>query len=69
MANTNISEIYESFSEDDTNRYLANGWVIVAVVSGVRELAGKEEIGPVYVLGKPPERAGLNIRPDVLDRP
>lgn len=53
MSNTNVSEIYESFNMDDANRYLADGWVIVAVVSGVRELAGKEEVGPVYVLGKP----------------
>ncbi|MEC4242442.1 hypothetical protein [Pseudomonas sp. DSV-1] len=58
MSNTNIGEIYESFSEDDANQYLANGWVIVAVVSGVRELAGKEEVGPVYVLGKPAATAG-----------
>lgn len=55
MSNTNISEIYESFSEDDANRYLAEGWVIVAVVSGVRELGGRQEVGPVYVLGKPSE--------------
>ncbi|KJH73935.1 hypothetical protein [Pseudomonas sp. ES3-33] len=53
MSNTNVSEIYESFSEDDTNRYLADGWVIVAVVSGTRHLAGEKEVGPIYVLGKP----------------
>ncbi|UEL21918.1 hypothetical protein K6106_18015 [Pseudomonas fluorescens] len=55
MSNTNISEIYESFSEDDANRYLSEGWVIVAVVSGIREYAGEKEVGPVYVLGKPVE--------------
>lgn len=61
MSNTNISEIYESFSEDDTNQYLANGWVIVAVVSGTRLLAHKEEVGPVYVLGKPKEKTGTGL--------
>ena len=59
--NTNIGEIYESFSENDANRYLADGWVIVAVVSGTRELAGKEEVGPVYVLGKPKEKTGTGL--------
>ena len=63
MSNTNVTEIYESFSEDDTNRYLANGWVIVAVVSGVRHLAGKDEVGPVYVLGKPVERVSKVFSP------
>jgi hypothetical protein len=46
-----ITQIYESFDEDDTNRYLADGWEIVAVVSGTREYGGKTETGPVYVLG------------------
>ena len=56
MSNTIIGEIYESFSEDDANRYLADGWVIVAVVSGTRMRAGSEEVGPIYVLGKPAVR-------------
>lgn len=43
-----ISEIYESFSEDDANSYF--------VVSGTRMRAGNEEVGPIYVLGKPAVR-------------
>ncbi|MBB6288940.1 MULTISPECIES: hypothetical protein [unclassified Pseudomonas] len=53
MSNGKITQIYEAFVEDDVNRYLADGWMIVAVVSGTRIYNGKEEIGPVYVLGLP----------------
>lgn len=49
MSNGKITQIYEAFVEDDVNRYLADGWMIVAVVSGTRIYNGKEEIGPVYV--------------------
>lgn len=56
MANTNISEIYESFSQVDTNRRLVDGWVIVAVVSGNRTREGSAEVGPIYVLGKPADQ-------------
>lgn len=56
MTKSTVTEIYEAFSEDDANRYLADGWEIVAVVSGTREHGGKMETGPVYVLGKPIEQ-------------
>lgn len=52
MSNSKINEIYEAFTEDDANRYLADGWEIVAVVAGTREYSGNMEIGPVYVLGR-----------------
>lgn len=60
MANNEITKIYEAFTEDDANRYLADGWVIVSVVSGTRIYGEREEIGPVYVLGK------LKVAPDGL---
>lgn len=52
MSNHKIAQVCEVFSDNDANKYLDIGWVIVTVVSGNRNPPEQEtDIGPVYVMG------------------
>lgn len=45
-------EVVEAYSVSEADELLNAGWVLLAVVSGQRYVNGRDQIGPIYVLGK-----------------
>lgn len=65
MAIEDVKQLKIVNGQPQAQELLDEGWIILAVCvcqDGVNQYAE-------YHLGKPAARAGLNIRPDVLDRP
>ena len=59
-----VGEVTQVIGALNANNKLAEGWTLLAVVSG--KVVGTENSSVVYVLGKQAKSKGLNISPDVL---
>lgn len=51
-----VGKLIEVSTPEAAGKFIDEGWTLVTIVSGERYDQGQKSLGPIYVLGKPPEK-------------